>query len=417
MDLLEYQAKELFRQMGIPVLPSQRIDRPQDLKGLTIPYPIVLKSQVYIGGRGRVGGVKFVGNTIDAIATAQAIFGLSIEGEYPKVLLAEAKYDADREFYLAVSLNRSLCRPVLLGSQQGGVDVQSAMDEMHYVVVEQEFSPYYARRLALKMGLEGELINTVSAIVEKMYQLFVQKDLDLVEINPLGVSAAGAVMALDGKVSLNDDALQRHPDLSTLVAEAGITQGSHISETPVMIDPEGQIGILCNGTGLTMATMDLVCQSGGKPACVLNIGGETHWDSSPDVLHEHLERGLEHMTQMRQVRVLLINLVSGLLPCDKTAEIILTYLNRRIREPRGVSEIRSGTLVTHTVRVPELVVRLVGNQCDLATSQLTATQVKLAGSLDEAVAQAVALTKPPRRSTNGSKNGSQPKPDPSSSNN
>ncbi len=119
MDLLEYQAKELFREMGIPVLPSQRIDRLKDLKGLNIPYPVVLKSQVYIGGRGRVGGVRFVENTIDAVAAAQMIFNLPIMGEYPTVLLAEAKYDADRELYLAVILNRSIRRPVLLGSQQG----------------------------------------------------------------------------------------------------------------------------------------------------------------------------------------------------------------------------------------------------------------------------------------------------------
>ena len=115
MDLLEYQAKELFRDMGIPVLPSQRIERPKDIKALTLPYPLVLKSQVYIGGRGRVGGVRFVENTIDAIAAAQTIFNLPIMGEYPKLLLAEAKYDVERELYLAVTLNRSMRRPVLLG--------------------------------------------------------------------------------------------------------------------------------------------------------------------------------------------------------------------------------------------------------------------------------------------------------------
>ena len=405
MDLLEYQAKELFRQMDIPVLPSQRIDHPKDLKRLTIPYPVVLKSQVYIGGRGRVGGVKFVENTIDAIATAQAIFGLSIEGEYPKVLLAEAKYDADREFYLAVSLNRSLCRPVLLGSQQGGIDVQAAIAQMQHVVVDQEFSPYYARRLALKMGLEGQLITTVSAIVEKMYQLFVQKDLDLVEINPLGISASGAVMALDGKVSLNDDALQRHPDLAALVGASGSHSAAYARETPMAIDPDGQIGILCNGAGLTMATMDLVCAAGGKPAWVLNIGGETNWDSSPATLRARLERGLDQMTQIRSVRVLLVNLVSGLIPCDETATVIASYLDRRIREPRGVSEIRSDTLITHTVRTPHLVVRLVGNNCDLAAAQLTATQIQLTASLDEAVAQTVALTKPTTPRSNGLKNG------------
>lgn len=398
MDLLEYQAKDLFREMGIPVLPSQRIDRPKDLKRLTIPYPVVLKSQVYIGGRGRVGGVKFVENTIDAIAAAQTIFNLPIMGEYPQALLAEAKYDADREFYLAIVLNRSIRRPVLLGSQQGGVDVQAAIDQMQHVVVEQEFSSYYARRLALKMGLKGELMSAVSAIVEKMYQLFIQKDLDLVEINPLGVSRDGKVMALDGKVSVNDDALGRHPDMAALMESAGNNQPAYVSNSPVAMESEGQIGILCNGAGLTMATLDLVCQAGGKPACFVNIGGKTPCDLSAEALRERLERGLEQMTQMKQVRVLLVNLVSSLIQCDEAAEVIAAYLNRRVREPRGVSEIRPDTLITHTVRIPQMVVRLVGKDHDRAKALLTGTQVAFIESLDEAVTQAVQLVKSVSRS-------------------
>lgn len=146
MDLLEYQAKELFRQMGIPVLPSQRIDHPTDLKGLRIPFPVVLKSQVYTGARGKLGGIRFVENTIDAIAAAQAIFHLPIMGKYPKVLLAEAKYNPEREFYLAVTLDPSSRRPLLLGSQFGGIDVESSLKHMRQVVVDQEFSPFYADR-------------------------------------------------------------------------------------------------------------------------------------------------------------------------------------------------------------------------------------------------------------------------------
>lgn len=393
MDLLEYQAKELFRETGIPVLPSQRIDRPKDLKGLTIPYPVVLKSQVYIGGRGRVGGVRFVENTIDAVAAAQTIFNLPIMGEYPKVLLAEAKYDADREFYLAVVLNRSIRRPVLLGSQQGGIDVQSAIDQMQHVIVDQEFSSYYARRLALKMGLKGDLMISVSAVLEKMYHLFVQKDLDLVEINPLGVSPRGEVMALDGKITINDDALARHPVLATWLGAAHRNQASTTSIAPVAMDADGQIGILCNGAGLTMATMDLVCRAGGKPFNFLNIGGETQWNVSPDTLRQRLEQGLLMMTQTKQVRVLLINLVSSLIPCDEIAQVITTYVQRRVREPRGVSEIRPDTLITHTLRIPQLVVRLVGSECDRAKSQLQTTQVTIADSLDDAVAQTVSLAK------------------------
>lgn len=393
MDLLEYQAKELFRSMGIPVLPSQRIDHPKDLKGLKIPYPVVLKSQVYIGGRGRVGGVRFVENTIDAIAAAQTIFNLPIMGEYPKALLAEAKYDADRELYLAVVLNRSIRRPVLLGSQRGGIDVQQAADQMQHIVVDQDFSPYYARRLAIKMGLEGELVNAVSTIVEKMYQLFVQKDLDLIEINPLGVSAGGEVMALDGKVTVNDAAIARHPDLTELMAKLNGKYIEQVGNVPIAMEPDGTIGILCNGAGLTMATMDLVCAAKGKPASFLNIGGETQSDVSPEQLRQRLAQGLEQITQMRQVRVLLINLVSGLIPCNEIAEVIAGYLNRRVREARGVSEIRPDTLITHTIRVPQLVVRLVGNECDQAKERLAAAQVTVVDSLDEAVTQTIALAK------------------------
>ncbi|XGV99955.1 MAG: ATP-grasp domain-containing protein [Leptolyngbya sp. BL-A-14] len=392
MDLLEYQAKELFRDMGIPVLPSQRIDRPKDLKGLTIPYPVVLKSQVYIGGRGRVGGVRFVENTIDAVAAAQAIFNLPIMGEYPSVLLAEAKYDAEREFYLAVVLNRSICRPVLLGSQQGGIDVQTALERMQHVVVDQEFSPFYARRLALKMGLQGALIESVSAMLEKMYRLFVQHDLDLVEINPLGVTATGEVMALDGKITVNDDALARHPALAALISKPNSPSGS-LSAMPVTMESDGQIGILCNGAGLTMATMDAVAQAGGKPAAFLTIGGETQWDTTTTSLRDHLERGLEQMAQTKQVRVLLINLVSGLIPCDDIAAVIAKHLLNRVRKPRSISEISPEALIAHATRFPQLVVRLVGRDRELARSRLEAVQVSLIDSLNDAVTQAVTLAK------------------------
>lgn len=390
--MLEYQAKELFREAGIPVLPSQQIYSPKDLRGLSIPYPIALKSQVHIGGRGRVGGIRFAENTIDAIAAAQAVFNLPIMGEYPKVLLAEAKYNTDREFYLAVVLSRSLRRPVLLGSQEGGGDIQLEIDKIQHVIVDQEFSPYYARRLGLKMGLQGELMATVSSIVEKMYYLFIQKDLDLLEINPLGVSMRGEVMALDGKMTVNNAALARHPDLAALVSTPENNYSNSLSRNLVKMEPNGQIGILCNGGGLTMATMDLTCLAGGKPACALNIGGETHWDSSPSSLRERLENGLELISQVKQVKVLLINLVSGLAPCHEIAEVIAAYLKRRIRQPHGVSEIRPNTLITHTMRLPHLVVRLVGSQCDRAITLLEANHTLVLQDLDAAIAQAVSLT-------------------------
>ena len=409
MDLLEYQAKELFREMGIPVLPSQRIDRPRDLKGLELPYPIVLKSQVYMGGRGRVGGVRFAENTIDAVAAAQTIFNLPIMGEYPKVLLAEAKYDVQQELYLAVALNRSIRRPVLLGSLKGGIDVRAAIDEMKYVVVDQEFSPFFARRLMLKMGLQGALINSVSAIVEKMYRLFLDNDLDLVEINPLGVSPTGEVMALDGKVTVNDDALARHPALAALNPKAPADplhaldkltpQTARSPEVVSTLNSDGQIGILCNGAGLTMATMDLVCQSGGKPANFLDIGSETHYICMPDILGERLENGLEAIAQNKQVRVVLINLVSGTVSCEQIADAIVRFLQHQSRKVRSISEAREDGLVSRVARNPQLVVRLVGSHLAEAKERLSTTQALIIDDLEIAVSQAVSFTKQTKKPT------------------
>lgn len=392
MDLLEYQAKELFREMGIPVLPSQRIDRPKDLKGLSLPYPVVLKSQVYIGGRGRVGGVRFVENTIDAIAAAQTIFNLPIMGEYPKLLLAEAKYDVEREFYLAITLNRSVSRPILLGSQQGGMDVQAAIDQMQHIVVEEEFSPYYARRLAVKMGLQGLLIETVSAVIEKMYRLFLQYDLDLVEINPLGVSASGEVMALDGKVTVNDEALGRHPHLFSLIETLADPSPVPDGSVPVMLKSKGQIGVLCNGAGLTMATMDLVEQGGGQTACYFNIGGETCWNASPAVFKQRMEQGLMQMARESKIRVILVNLISSLVSCDEMAEVIVAYLRQRQGPANALGPLAAEHLLAQASQVPALVVRLVGCQHDRARNLLASVQMTLIEDLDEAVTQAIALT-------------------------
>lgn len=405
MDLLEYQAKALFREMAIPVLPSQRIDYPADLKGLKIPYPVVLKSQVRAGGRGRAGGIKFVENTIDAVAAAQTIFNLPIVDEYPEVLLAEAKYDADQELYLAVFLDPVARRPVLLGSQQGGINVEAAMEQMQQVVVDEGFSPFYARRLALKMGLQGELIQSVSGIVEKMYYLFVQKDLDLVEINPLGISRTGAVMALDGKVSANDAAVARHPDLAVLVkrqGDAGKEENGKRKEekglglrskpsralptglgSPLnpsggfnFVEMDGNIGILCNGAGLAMATLDAVVQAKGKPANFLNLGAVDYFQAA-EGLRDRLEKSLELATQDKRVKVVLVNILGSLTTGEEMVAALVAYLEGKSRGSHS----------------PRVVVRLAGSNLDLVKKRLGGLSVQLAETFDEAVMQAVSLAK------------------------
>lgn len=410
MDLLEYQAKALFRQMAIPVLPSQRIDNPADLKGLKIPYPVVLKSQVRSGGRGMAGGIKFVENTIDAVAAAQTIFNLPIASEYPQVLLAEAKYNADREFYLAVLLDPVARRPVLLGSKQGGMNIEGAIEQMQQVAVDQEFSPFYARRLALKMGLEGDLIQSVSTIVEKMYRLFVEKDLDLVEINPLGISPKGEVMALDGKVSANDEALGRHPDLAVLSDQwqsSGFRgdrrnpsappdrRNSHKnalhsgpqfepksqsqisnSESLNLVELDGNIGILCNGVGLTLATLDAVAQQSGKPANFVNLGSLDRYEAA-DALHERTDQALELIGQEKNVKVLLVNILSSVSKSDEIIAAVASYLERKARANRQI----------------QVVLRLIDCDRDSVKERLANLPVQVTATLDRAVTQAVSLAK------------------------
>ncbi|MCT7959590.1 succinate--CoA ligase subunit beta [Laspinema sp. D1] len=390
MDLLEYQAKELFREMGIPVLPSQRIDHPKDLKGLKIPYPVVLKSQVRAGGRGRAGGIKFVANTIDAVAAAQNIFHLPINTEYPEVLLAEAKYDTDREFYLAVVLDRAARRPLLLGSRQGGTSTELAMEQMQQVVVDEGFSPFYARRLTLKMGCTGPLIEAVSDIVEKMYLLFVEKDLDLVEINPLGISPVGEVMALDGKVTVNDEALGRHPSLLQLLPKIQpdeglvVGSGSEVMAVPSelkFVELDGNIGLLCNGAGLTMATLDLVYAAGGKPANFVNIGGECRWDLTPELLCDRIKLGLALVSHKKNVKVVLVNLLGGLCSCTQAVKAIADYQKQSQRE----------TATGNPQTQVKVIVRLYGSEIDQAREILQAVEVTVVENLDEAIALSVSL--------------------------
>lgn len=376
MDLLEYQAKELFRQICIPVLPSQKIDHPREIKSLEIPYPVVLKSQVPTGGRGRAGGIKFVENTIDAIAAAQTIFRLPIMGEYPEVLLAEARYNVHQELYLAVALDYSLRRPVLLGSSQGGMDLDLVMKHLQQVVVEEEFSSFYARRLAMKMGLQGNLIQSVSDIIEKMFDLFLEKDLDLVEINPLGVSASGELMALDGKITVNDTALARHPDLLVLAEKVHLHTNGNKAKSNGFWGLDGNIGVICNGTGLAMATLDLLYQTGGKPFGCINLG-ENRLPGDPFICFSSLlEKSLEISCHQNGIKVLLINIMNGLASCEEVADVIVNYTQN------GAD--------SH----PHFVVRLVGSNIEAAKERLDSVGITLVEQLDEAVAKVVSLAKP-----------------------
>jgi succinyl-CoA synthetase beta subunit len=403
MELLEYQVKEWFRTIGIPVLPSQKIDHPTDLKRLKIRYPIVLKSQVHAGERAKAGGVRFAETTIDAIAAAQNIFNLPILGELPEVLLAEAKYNAEQEFFLAVVLDTAVCRPILLGCKEADIDWESAGKKMQHVVVEQEFSPFYARRLALKMGLQGALMQTVSKIVEKMYQLFIEKDLDLVEINPLGVDASGQVMALNGNVSVNERAIARHPDIVEMARKmanrhSSVEFNKRLSEWDA-VELHGKIGILGNGTGSVLATLDLVVNAGGKPGICLNLRHAFPTDTLPSTFRDRLDRALNILAVDKSIQVILINFLGSVPQGGEVAEVIANFVQHNKDELKTQTLRSNPNKSRRETYLPRLVVRLAGSEFDAARKYLTTLKVPSDASivvvenLDEAVAQAVNLAK------------------------
>ncbi|MEH2117309.1 succinate--CoA ligase subunit beta [Nostoc sp.] len=403
MDLLEYQVKEWFGKIGIPVLPSQRIDHPTDLKRLKIRFPIVLKSQVHGAERAKAGGVRFAETTIDAIAAAQNIFSLPIWGELPEVVLAESQYDANQEFYLAVVLDTAVCRPVLLGCKEANIDWESAGEKMHYVVVEQEFSPFYARRLALKMGLQGTLMQSVSSVVEKMYQLFVQKDLDLVEINPLAVSATSQVMALNGKVRVNERAIKRHPDLAEMAAKI-ISRHTSTEINGILGDWDGvkmhgKIGILGNGTGSVMATLDLVANAGGNPGVCLNLRHVFLTDTTPTTFCDRLEMGLKILEADKSIQVILINFLGSIPLTEEVAEVIARVVQQDNSALQSQVVHSNGSKSRRERNFSPLVVRLAGSEFNAARQYLATLKTHndallVVENLDEAVAAAVRLAKP-----------------------
>ncbi len=424
MDLLEYQAKELFSRIGIPVLPSHTIKEPRELKQLQIPYPVVLKSQVRAGGRGKAGGIKFVGNTIDAIAAARTIFNLSILGEYPEVILAEAQYDAQEELFLAIVLDYHLKLPVLLGSAKGGMNVALLLDNLQQVVVSTEFSPFYARRLVSRMGLSGELIQSVSEIIVKIYFLFQEADLDFVEINPLGVNAQGKLMALDGKIKINSHALVRHPEIYSLNAISDVSLASREQlnlnyhskcqlQWQEWQDEKGKIAIVSNNSDLITICWDLIRQKKEKPACAIVVPSIQNIEDSSSLENWclKLESALKVLQDVKGLKAILINLVVSPSLNETIAHKILDYYSSDKAISANDGEEPKSLLVNSSIspspnKIPEkstsnsklslgikTVVRLADENISRFTKQSNSELLYWTSDLEDAVIKVISLVK------------------------
>jgi succinyl-CoA synthetase beta subunit len=321
MDLLEYQGKQLFSKHGVPVPEGRYAATVEEAVAAAeqIGYPVVIKAQVQIGGRGKAGGIKVASDAAEAEQHAQAILGMDIRGFTVHELWVEQASELDEEYYAAIVFDRSAKQPMAMLSRMGGMDVEAVAEQdpeamrMLHVDPLLGFQDFHGRRLAFESGIAADVIRPVGAMLGKLYEVFVAEDATLVEVNPLLITKAREVVALDAKVTIDDNALYRHPDVAELRdASAEDPQESMAKErglTYVKLD--GNVGILGNGAGLVMSTLDVVAQAGGRPANFLDAGGGSK--------AEAITSAVEVILSDEKVTAVLFNIFGGITRCDEVA--------------------------------------------------------------------------------------------------
>jgi succinyl-CoA synthetase beta subunit len=331
VDLYEYQGKQLFATAGIPVSEGRFAESPAEARAAAADLggPVVVKAQVLTGGRGKAGGVKLAADPDEAEARAGEILGLDIRGHVVRRLWIERASDIAKEYYLSVTFDRGEKKPLFMLTTQGGVDIEEVAEDSPEAIAQLHvdplvgFEPYQARWLVFTAGITdpGEQ-KQVMGIIEKLYGAFVRYDAMLCEINPLIVTPEGEVKALDSKFTVDDNALYRHPDVAEMRdPAAGDPQEALAREKGVTyVKLDGEIGILGNGAGLVMSTLDVIAQVGGRPANFCDLGGGGDAEGVVDAL--------EVITSDEQVRVVLFNIFGGITRCDEVARGILTALER-----------------------------------------------------------------------------------------
>jgi succinyl-CoA synthetase beta subunit len=331
VDLYEYQGKQLFARFGIPVSEGRLATTPQEGRAAAdeLGGPVVVKAQVLTGGRGKAGGVKLADGPADAEAKAHDILGLDINGHVVRKLWIERASDIAKEYYLSITFDRGAKKTLLMLTREGGVEIEQVAEEnpdalarLHVDPLE-GFQPYQGRRLIYGAGIEdpGEQ-KQILAIVEKLYACFVESDAMLTEINPLIVTPDGDVRALDSKFTVDDSALFRHPDIAEMRdVEAADPQEALAREKGVTyVKLDGEVGILGNGAGLSMSTVDVVVVAGGRPANFCDLGGGGDAQGVVDAL--------EVITSDEQVRSIFFNIFGGITRGDEVARGILAALER-----------------------------------------------------------------------------------------
>lgn len=383
MNLHEYQSKELFRSYGIPVpngkvafSASEAVEAARSLSG----DQYIVKAQVHAGGRGKAGGVKFVDNAEQAGEVADSMLGTNLitiqtdaSGQPINRILIEETCDIANELYLGAVLDRSRCRVVIMASTEGGVEIEKVAHETPEKILKATINPlvgimpYQCRELAFGLGLSGDQIKQFTRLLTSLGNLIVEKDLSLVEVNPLVITGSGDLLCLDGKINIDGNALFRHPDL---VEMRDKTQEDERENRAADWDLnyvalDGEIGCMVNGAGLAMATMDIIKLSGGEPANFLDVGG--------GATKERVAEALKIILSDDKVKGILVNIFGGIVRCDLIAQGIIA----------AVAEVN--------ISVP-IVVRLEGTKASEGTDLLNSSDLNLiaAQDLGEAAVKIVA---------------------------
>jgi succinyl-CoA synthetase beta subunit len=330
MDLLEYQGKQVFARHGVPV-PSGRHAQTVDEAAAAaddIGYPCVIKAQVQIGGRGKAGGIKVAQNRGEALEHAQAILGMDIRGLTVHELWVEGASDIASEYYASVVFDRSAKAPLVMLSTKGGMDIEEVAETDPDAIARLHVDPllgfqeFHGRRLAFEAAVDPDVVRPVGAMLSKLYDLFVSEEATLVEVNPLIVTPERDVKALDAKVTLDDNALFRHADNAELRDPSAEDPQERMAKERglTFVKLDGNIGILGNGAGLVMSTLDVVAQAGGSPANFLDAGGGSK--------AEAITSAVEVILSNPNVKAVLFNIFGGITRCDEVARGLIEAFNQ-----------------------------------------------------------------------------------------
>ncbi|MEP6730367.1 MAG: ADP-forming succinate--CoA ligase subunit beta [bacterium] len=376
MNIHEYQAKDILRAAGVPIPPGEIAKTPEEAEAIAkkLGGMVVVKAQVHAGGRGKAGGVKLAKTPAEAKEIASKILGMQIKGLTVYTVLVTAAADIASEAYVGVILDRATKKPVFMVSPAGGIDIEevaaSTPEKILKLPVDTRYGlqPYQASELGFFLFDDVKKVRAASKIMMALYATFMKNGCSLAEINPLVVTPEGEVVALDAKMSIDDNELERHPELEALRDETA-EEPSEVEARKAnltFIKLEGNVGCVVNGAGLAMATMDLVKYYGGEPANFLDIGGS----SNP----EKVVNALRIITEDPSVKVILFNIFGGITRTDDVANGIVTATK------------------ANPLKIP-IVIRLTGTNEEIAMKILSENGFSASSDMDEAVMKAVELAK------------------------